>query len=282
MGAKPPLPEDDTDERQNYIVNPNIQPVAPPKGDVQTGQPVGPAYTAMPRDAQRAMVDSTFRQISRGPSKQMVSNTLSTGMGELAKLDQMRRNPNRAPIGGVQMPEPGEVVQSVVANPEHSAFQQLLRQFPAEAEHLIKMPGITRYADVAPAEMAKIGGRAATIPVTEQVAQQVASHGVIRGVDATVEQIAELARTPGSTLQLFPKGMSVSPQTPLHEAGHALRFSRTENATGIPQITAAKAQEILAAAKKAGIATGRYGGDVIHQALDALSKLRAGGFSITR
>jgi hypothetical protein len=90
MGAAPPrTPDDDaTDERQNYIVNPAIQPVAPPKGDVQTGQPVGPAHAAMPRDMQRAAVDATFRnmavpKISRGPSKQFVSQALSEGYNAL-------------------------------------------------------------------------------------------------------------------------------------------------------------------------------------------------------
>jgi len=61
---KPPVePEVETKEEKTYLVNPDLQITPPPKGDPQTGQPLGPAFTQVPRDMQRRTVDSTMRDM---------------------------------------------------------------------------------------------------------------------------------------------------------------------------------------------------------------------------
>lgn len=172
---------------------------------------------------------------------------------ELRKLDQPRRTPGGFTFRGVTMRPADQIQQAVVANPEHRVFQQLLRENPTEALSLIRMPAVTKYMDMDPALLAAKGGNAATVAVPNAV-------------------------MPGTSVQMFPEGMSVAPETALHEAGHALRIGRSGGTQSVPQYS--NPQEILDAAKRAGIRFGKYAGDLHHQALDAASKLRMGGFKV--
>jgi hypothetical protein len=58
-------------------------------------------------------------------------------------------------------------IADVVANPLHRAFRILTEWFPDEARKLLRMPALTRYADVDPAQSADICAHAVTLAVSE-------------------------------------------------------------------------------------------------------------------
>jgi hypothetical protein len=210
---------------------------------------------------------------------------------------KLRRFGASDPSGGLGANPMGGMGVGIVRNEAHPAFRGLQRMFPAEAEHLQKSPSIIRYASTDPKELSDAGASAMTIPFGGDWAQKVVEAGgfglpwkdlpqkygygavMAHGLKMPVSALKEMANTPGSSIQLYPRGTPIPGDTMLHEAGHALRLARGDP-NGIPKISPEKAASIIKQAWEAGILHGQYRGDDTHTALDALARLRMGGFRV--
>ncbi len=194
------------------------------------------------------------------------------------------------PTGGLGPSGGMNVGAGIVRNEAHPAFRMLQRTAPREAAHLQRSPSIVRYADANPEDFSKQGIGATTIPIgvpysggresARHIRQSVVAND-FRSPPRLPEQAwKEMANTPGSSLQLYPRGVPLPAQTPLHEAGHALRLARSGGRSGTPSISPTKAEDVLEQAWEEGLIHSDYKGDYIHAALDALARLRTGGFRV--
>lgn len=177
----------------------------------------------------------------------------------------------------------------IVRNAEHPAFQLLRRIAPGAAENLERTPAIVRYTSTPGKDLFGQGMNAATVPITADTAQLIRSAGGLQqavgftGADVPLSEIAEMARTPGSSIQVFPENMSRlgdPAANALHEGAHAMKFARTGGASGLPNISPEKIEAIREQASRENLPFVSHPPDPIHSALDAITRLRSRGFWI--
>jgi hypothetical protein len=203
---------------------------------------------------------------------------------------KLRRWGASDPSGGLGANPMGGMGVGIVRNAEHPAFQLLRRIAPGAAENLERTPAIVRYTSAPGKDLFGQGMNAATVPITADTAQLIRSAGGLRqavglsGTDVPLSEIAEMARTPGSSIQVFPRNMMTSLGDPaanaLHESAHAMRLARTGGADALPTISPAKVEAIREQANLEGIPFASHPSDPIHSALDAITRLRSRGFRI--
>jgi hypothetical protein len=188
---------------------------------------------------------------------------------------KLRRFGASDPTGGLGANPMGGMGVGIVRNEAHPAFQMLQRTAPREADHLQNSSAIVRYVTTSPKELP--GMNALTIPMEGFLPSSLDK--------IPISAFKEMDNAPGSSFQLYPRGRPIDPSTPLHEAGHSLRLARSGGQSGIPNITADRAADLLRQAERRGLIDSGlqlfgYGGDASHAALDAIAKMRAGGFKI--
>lgn len=211
-----------------------------PKANPNTGQPVGPAYTQMPRDMQRKLVDATYgdnvRKISKGPSKDVVSNMLSEGYRSLDTA--LNGQPD------VQK----NVSFSTVFNPESPYYLQALRQVPSVATGLRKMSQILEY--LPPVK----GWRGPSLGKTQGLSKPITEEqrlGLLLNPNATIHgtpagKWLELgARGPGATIQKFPAHTPPNAVSLAHEGYHSI-YALQNPATQAPRATGDRAMQLMA------------------------------------
>jgi hypothetical protein len=196
-------------------------------------------------------------------------------LGRVPGAAQMTQGPFHS-AGGIDQAAGGTTgMVGVVQNEAHPAYQWLLKNFPREARNLKRMPGITRYENVDPVELARAGNiNAVTNAITPAVVARYPQG--VRGSDVTASTLENLAATPGSTIQWYPRSGIPESQTPLHEAAHALRRGRSGGTEGTPTFTPQQIEEAARRGQQGGMEAGQYGGDIHHRALDFWARIRAG------
>ncbi len=202
--APPAPPEPGTKENETYLINPDLGPIIPPKGDSQTGQPLGPAFAQMPRDMQRSTVGATYDDMLRQLGKGTVAETAQGLKGsvmdtpEYAAIRQALTG--GGPIGaGILRPVNGAVFSAT-----ENAAQRLLPKKLLDALKNDKRPGgeytLDTVADFHPGE------RGYTEYATNSRTGQ--QHGPI-------------------DIRLNPKMVKGHPETGIHEANHAFSYRRS-------------------------------------------------------
>ena len=135
------------------------------------------------------------------------------------------------------------------------------------------MPALTRYEDIAPSQLS--GTHAHAVTLSAKDVSGLIQGGGLNGTRLTMRALQRIAKQPGNSLQLYPRGSRIPRHRPLHEYSHAIRLYRTGGTTGVPVIPQNQIARIKTLGTGAGLSYAKYGGDVAHQALDLISKLRA-------
>ena len=237
----PPMPpglqEEPPNEKFPWIVDPDNRPAAPPKGDENTGQKIGPAFTKLPRDAQRGAVNSTFDSMV-SDARAMKGSVFDTG------FDKALRFGASDPHGGL----------GVVSNPSNAVFRDLERRVPRFAGSLQKMRPITEYVAKKADDFKRnvLGVTTGIDPEKLEALGRFAQTGrTLPGpVKRTAPELERLysinAQRQGSTLQSIRPTLqgSEAEVTPIHEGFHALYANKFPKSQ-VPEMADARARELL-------------------------------------
>jgi hypothetical protein len=275
------LPEIGTPEQKHYIIDPENNPVVPPKGDIQKGQPVGPATAKLPRPYQRQVVDQAHKDWMQGVPKQVDPETL-------ARLSAMGQGIYNALEGQPEVRE--KVKMSQVANPKHGVFQNLLRSVPNWAPVLQRMKHITAYTDQ-PARAFRRGLEGVTTGIKPEnmddlrrfvaTGRSYTKGPIVRSSEemALLHELNKLQ--PGSTVQtLHPKLTGKDAAiTGAHEGWHSIYARKYPGSHG-PEIPDARARELMTRVlERSGVdentlvdILGQYSKDPQHGLVEALAQ----------
>lgn len=246
--ASPPLPPGIADEPPNekypWIVDPANRPAAPPKGDVQTGEKVGPAYTKAPRDVQRGWVDTAFKDLVNKPETAFTTARAMEGSVFDTPADRSIRDLSL-----------GSVPAGVVSNPANVVFQDLLKRVPRFAGALQKMRPITEYIPHKAGDFTRntMGVTTGVKPGgMESLARFAQTGRILPGpVKRSAEELGRLynlnTQRAGSTIQSMRptlKGAEAE-VTPIHEGFHSI-YSQKFPGSQMPEMADARARELLA------------------------------------
>ena len=272
----PPLPpglrEEPPNEKFPWIVDPDNRPAVPPKGRPETGQPTGPAFTKIPRDAQRGAVSSTFDQMvnQARSSKGSVFDTTFNKALRFGASD---------PMGGL----------GVVTNPANPVFSSMAKRVPSFAGALQKMRQLTEYAPKKAGEFQRnvLGVTTGVKPEQVEVLRRHAQKGLglpgpVKRTNEELKRLYDLnVQRQGSTLQSIRPGLrgNEAETTPIHEGFHALYANKFPHSQ-VPEMADDRARELLnRVLERSGMSTpdmvrivGQYSKDPQHGLVEALAQ----------
>lgn len=287
---RPPLPslppEPKPTELEPYIVDPDNRPVQPPKGRPETGQPVGPMFTKLPRQDQRGAVDKTFNDLVAG-ARGIQGSVFDTA------FDKALRFGSADSMGGIG----AQPMTGIVANPNNPLFQQLLKRMPRLATALSKAKPITEYVERDHPDFSRAYGVTSAVPNETTRVAIMQGNPVSGGFGITPEEMKRMAlrnvRAPGSSFQSFPKSRgSVADETLAHEGYHALYAGKYPSSQS-PNVDPERAFDLMERIlKRAGVSDQeilanmvKYAKDPQHGIVDALGRYQAaitGGSRVPR